>query len=736
MATALQTSASNISPELIAAERSESAGPPGLSAPPSLESLWHAVRRHWALALLLGVLAGVLGGAIAWYLTPARYTAQTLLELSSRGQRNGEEGVAAYQRTQAALIKSYGVIQGTLERPNIAELAEVRAHSDPIEWLSKAIVTDSLLGPEIIRISLNGDRSEDSAVLLNELIHVYMQVAAKKEEGRILERMKHLKENYSECAEKLRERRQTLLVREDEIGIDDPETLRLRQTTTLQQLAAMQGKRVELQLKNKETQIELDGLREMVKNPQRIAISDFAIGEELKLNVVMKKHFDQLTVIEGKIQAYRHVAVTEANKSNREEMQRLESQRTAVQKAMADYQTSMLSSVVSRLRSKYITEAKETILKLERTLQFVKDQQRTVDLEIRRLEGLVSSLRGVGRPLDKSTAGVDSLRDEVLQMEMVLKKVGEELGNLQASLPATPHVTQLEPAKPPQARKRDRQYKAAGAVGFGLFGLVFLGVGLLEFRNRRVYTSEDVSRGLGLNLLGTLPDSPEQARQVAPSGVAQPSEHTLLAEAVDGIRTRLLHAARQETRRVVMVTSAIAGEGKTSLASHLAASLARCSHKTLLIDGDLRNPAAHRHFNLSVQPGLAEALRGEMPVEQLLRDTSVAGLSILTAGSSDRRAVQALARDGLQKLLERLKNEYEFIILDACPVLPVADALLLGQQADAVVLAILRNVSRLPAVYEAQRRLASLDIPMLGAVVLGENTDTYGVTRYLTEMKD
>ena len=736
MATALQTSASNAPAEIVAAERSESAGPPGLSAPPSLESLWHAVRRHWALALLLGVLAGVLGGALAWFLTPARYTAQTLLELSSRGQRNGEDGVAAYQRTQAALLKSYAVIQGTLERPNIAELAEVRDHSDPIEWLAKAIVTDSLLGPEIIRVSLNGDRSEDSAALLNELIQVYMQVAAKKEEGRILERMKHLKENYRDCAEKLRERRQTLLVREDEIGIDDPETLRLRQTTTLQQLAAMQGKRVELQLKNKETQIEVDGLREMVKNPQRIAISDFAIGEELKLNVVMKKHFDQLTVIEGKIQAYRHVAVTEANKSNREEMQRLESQRTAVQKAMADYQTSMLSSVVSRLRSKYITEAKETILKLERTLQFVKDQQRTVDLEIRRLEGLVSSLRGVGRPLDKSTAGVDSLRDEVLQMEMVLKKVGEELGNLQASLPATPHVAQLESAKPPQARKRDRQYKAAGAVGFGLFGLVFLGVGLLEFRNRRVYTSEDVSRGLGLNLLGTLPDSPEQARQVVPAGASHPGEHTMLAEAVDGIRTRLLHAARHETRRVVMVTSAIAGEGKTSLASHLAASLARCSHKTLLIDGDLRNPAAHRQFGLSVQPGLAEALRGEMPVEQLLRDTSVAGLSILTAGRSDRRAVQALARDGIQKLLERLKSEYEFIILDACPVLPVADALLLGQQADAVVLAVLRNVSRLPAVYEAQRRLASLDIPMLGAVVLGENTDTYGVTRYLTEMKD
>ena len=221
---------------------------------------------------------------------------------------------------------------------------------------------------------------------------------------------------------------------------------------------------------------------------------------------------------------------------------------------------------------------------------------------------------------------------------------------------------------------------------------------------------------------------------------------------MDGIRTQLLHAARHgrveggginspstlhpsPSTRVVMVTSAIAGEGKTSLASQLAASLARGGRKTLLIDGDLRNPAVHRRFSLPVQPGLAESLRGETPAEQLVQITSVDGLSILTAGRCDRQAIQALARDGVTTVLERLRADYEFIILDVCPVLPVPDALLIGQHADAVVLAVLRNFSRLPAVYEAQRRLASLDIPMLGAVVLGEAAGSYGVERYLSEMK-
>jgi capsular exopolysaccharide synthesis family protein len=185
-----------------------------------------------------------------------------------------------------------------------------------------------------------------------------------------------------------------------------------------------------------------------------------------------------------------------------------------------------------------------------------------------------------------------------------------------------------------------------------------------------------------------------------------------------------------------MVTSAVAGEGKTSLAAQLAASLARGGHRTLLIDGDLRNPAAHRAFALSLEPGLADCLRGQTEAKQLIRETPVGNLSILTAGRCDREAIQRLSRDGVRKALERLTAEHDFIVFDVCPVLPVADALLIGQNADAVVLAVLRNFSRLPLVYEAQRRLASLDIPMLGAVVLGESTGSYGVERYLSDMKE
>jgi capsular exopolysaccharide synthesis family protein len=275
----------------------------------------------------------------------------------------------------------------------------------------------------------------------------------------------------------------------------------------------------------------------------------------------------------------------------------------------------------------------------------------------------------------------------------------------------------------------------AGMAGFGVFGLVLVGLVLFESRKRRIFAAEDVSQGLGMNLVGTLPLLPPQVSR-AVNGEAAPSDahwQNVMAESVDVIRTVLLHSARTESLRVVMVTSAESGEGKTSLASHLAASLARAWRKTLLIDGDLRSPAAHQQFDLPLEPGFSELLRGDAEVDDVVRPTAVSRLWVMPAGKWDSHAIQALAQEEVRAFFDRLRMEYDFIIIDACPVLPVADSLLLGPHADAALFAVMREVSRSPAIYAAQQRLASLGVRTLGAVVIGEKPETYGAAkRYLT----
>ena len=181
----------------------------------------------------------------------------------------------------------------------------------------------------------------------------------------------------------------------------------------------------------------------------------------------------------------------------------------------------------------------------------------------------------------------------------------------------------------------------------------------------------------------------------------------------------LIHAARSGSHRVIMIASALSGEGKTSLASHLATSLARSGQKTLLIDADLRCPSIHRLFDLTLDPGLSELLRGEVAFEDVIVSTAVEELKVLTAGKCDTRTLRILSQGGLGGLFAQLKDQYDFVIVDSSPILPVADAQIIAQQVDAVLFSILADVSRKTKIQAAYQRIAALGVKVLGAVVTG-----------------
>jgi succinoglycan biosynthesis transport protein ExoP len=110
-------------------------------------------------------------------------------------------------------------------------------------------------------------------------------------------------------------------------------------------------------------------------------------------------------------------------------------------------------------------------------------------------------------------------------------------------------------------------------------------------------------------------------------------------------------------------------------------------------------------------------------VNDAVKPTSLGRLWLMPAGHFDSHALQALAQDNMRALFEQLKQQYDFIIVDSCPVLPVADALLLGQHVDGVIFTILRDVSRVPAVYAAQQKMNNLGIRTLGAVMIGAKSE-------------
>jgi capsular exopolysaccharide synthesis family protein len=698
------------------------------AAAPGGSTLLQVVRRRWLLACGLGVAAAAITIAVVWFLMPGKYSAQALVTVAHRpngGPYESETEFQNFQLAQASLVKRPSVLRAVLARPDIAQLNEVRAQEDPLSWLGKNLAADFKDGPDVMRVSLSGDYPEDLAVILNEVVKAYLQEYAAKEKAKAAARIKQLREGYQKCAEDLRQQRANFSQRLEAAGLEDPQAASARHQTALQRLASAQGKELTLRLELTRLEVQLASELAQLKAPDTLVVTDLAIDEEFKKEAVVKKQLEALEKAEDDIQKARSRTAPGGRKLA---LQPYMEARQNILDALAGLKKALRPRIERRLRGQTLVALRDSVAKLDTKIKLHREEHKALTGEVKKLEAQAENLRAAVRAQDRLPPELEALRDGIQQSESTLKKISDEIGSLQVDLTGGQRVQLEQRAVPPLSRSADRKFKVLGVAGVAALGVVMLGVFFLEYRTRRIYAADDVVNNVGLSLLGTLPALPTQTRRALATAKAPRDQYwqSVLTESVDAIRTLLLHSAQTEALRVVMVTSALGGEGKTSLASHLAVSLARSWRKTLLIDCDLRHPAAHLQFDLPLEPGFSEALRGEVGFEDAVRPTPVSRLWMLPAGHWDSHAIQALAQDQMHTIFERFKEQYDFIVIDACPVLPVADSLLIGQHADAVLFSILRDVSRVPAVQAAHQRLAALGIRMLGAVVIGEGPPAYG----------
>ncbi|OYV68405.1 MAG: hypothetical protein B7Z72_08255, partial [Gemmatimonadetes bacterium 21-71-4] len=160
------------------------------------------------------------------------------------------------------------------------------------------------------------------------------------------------------------------------------------------------------------------------------------------------------------------------------------------------------------------------------------------------------------------------------------------------------------------------------------------------------------------------------------------------AESYRKLMTNLMYSASQPGLRVVVVTSASAGEGKTTTAANLAVAFAQQGRRVVLIDADLRRARIHDVFGLGLEPGLTDILVGNATLEQGIRPSGIAGLSVIPAGTLPPNPLEFLGGERMRDLLETLRERFDVVLIDTPPVLVTADAALMGVQADGVVLVV------------------------------------------------
>jgi len=253
-------------------------------------------------------------------------------------------------------------------------------------------------------------------------------------------------------------------------------------------------------------------------------------------------------------------------------------------------------------------------------------------------------------------------------------------------------------------------------------GGLLLGLGIAFMREQLDSTFKSgrmVEEKLQLPLFGVVQSMPLDLENVEQYYIK--NTRSVFAEAINHIRTGVMYSDVDNPPHVLVVTSSVQSEGKTTLASNLALSYAQLG-KTLLIDADLRRPRIKHIMETSATAGLVELVAGVANVEQsIVQNSEENNLFVLNSGSTPPNPLELLASERFSALLAKLRQEFEYIIIDTAPVLPASDAVVLGRLCDALLMAIQSDRTTHHMARDAIRRLNASNVSVAGLILTQAN---------------
>ena len=668
----------------------------------------HALRRRWLFATCMGVVVGLITGGILWWAFPESSSATALFQVSNEQQslvfdlnRNSPNSFEILKKTQLALLHSHFVLQSAVRNPAISSLSALAGEPDPVDWLRERLEVDYPNQGEILSITLSGSEPTDDLVrLVDAVAKAYEEeVVFEAHQRRLGTRdllAASLKKLNDEVSRKLTEFLDIARESGKTAGNQkDPEGDLL-----LREIADLQRKKADLESRMIQYQTDFVVMKSKLEDPALIeAQADELLQQDPQVQL-MQQQLMMLQMQQIQTQSVARRGGNRATASTDRQIAmlnaRIQQYRNQVKQQMINQQQSAPNVALQQITKEFQTQfnsmrmqyaAADNSLK-EKLEKFTARNERNVDLELR--------------------------EQELEQLREIANDMSIKLESLDVEAAAPKQITKVQSAVPQEGINTAQHYSIAILGGLAAFAVTCVGIAYVEFLNRRLNDAEQVDEGLGIRVIGSLPSlSSRKALDPNHPVVAQ------LTESIDGVRTVLMHDSTSKRRQVVLVTSAAAAEGRTTVASQLAASLARAGRRTLLIDGDLRRPALHALFDVPLEDGLCEVLRAEVDVADVIRPTHAEGLWLLTAGYCDIDAIHALATEQMQPVFDKLRGEYDFVIIDGAPVLGMSDALIFGQYSDGAILSVRRDHSQMPKINQAAELLRGVGIRIIGAVVNG-----------------
>jgi capsular exopolysaccharide synthesis family protein len=357
-------------------------------------------------------------------------------------------------------------------------------------------------------------------------------------------------------------------------------------------------------------------------------------------------------------------------------------------------------------------------------------QKKSVDTKLDHCNSEIARLEGELADIANKTAAYRSRVDDMAVYKEFVKQYDQHLQlvdqmmrtNQQGAMEwfARPHV--------PSSRSFPKLSNIMTmAVVFGL--ALSLGIAFLrELTDTTVRSPRDIIRVGQMNLLGMVPheaDDPQSTGARLPLVIFE-APHSIMAEQLRQVRTRLQHAASLDTTRSILVTSPGPGDGKSTIAVNLAAGLALNGRRILLVDANFRRPELHRIFGIGNEAGFSDVLNDVNAFASMVRETSVPNLSVMASGQKPSNSTELLESQLLLDFIERALEEYDHVIFDSGPMLFVSESIALAPRVDGVVTVVRARSSSRGVLQRMRDGLKAVKAEHLGIVLNGVRSQAGG----------
>jgi capsular exopolysaccharide synthesis family protein len=665
------------------------APPPAAESSVDLRFYAHLLWRGRALIATTAVVALGVGLLVAYLQTP-EYRAAAMVQIEPPtptflsvtdalvGGGNYWQN-ADFYNTQFKVLRSKGLGGKVVEKLQLGDRPPFKDDPDPGARFMRHVSIEPVPESRLVLIQVTHTDPKEAALWANTLASVYIDesVAQRVESAR--KAYDWLQERLAATQQSMRESQERLFKNLQGQDLFVPEG----------SVSAVSASITKLNEDHIEAQARRIALEAALKQADQMRARDQALDTvpQVAADSLVMSLNGQLTTLGLDLSRLK-----EKFREAHPEVQKVQAQIDQIRKAKND----RASQIVAGLRAEYA--------QLQR-----RESELRAAIEAQKAQAATQS---------RKTAELEAMRKESESSknlyEVLLQKLNET--DIAASI-RNNNVSLVEKATPPLWPVRPEKKKiAALALALGLL----LGVGLVlgrDFFDNTIKDPEEMERYLHLDLLAAVPRYDE-------------STVHLVTEAYQNLRTALIFARKEEGGQVVLITGTAPQEGKTTTLVNIAKLLASSGEKTVVVDFDLRRAQLHIRLGLTREPGVTGYFVKHEDLDSLIRPTRVPNLFALTAGALPPNPPALLARRAVAELLDHLRRQFEWVLIDSPPLASVTDALLVARHADAAAYVVQHNKIDKKLVKRSVNALRKATPNLLGAVLNAVDVKAKGYYYY------